>query len=102
MIHVIATINLAEGTRDLFLEEFHKLVPDVHAEDGCIEYFPTIDTVDGGAAQTKYGSNTFVVIEKWESMAALKAHAVSPHMKAYAEKAKDMISDRVIHILSPA
>ena len=58
--------------------------------------------VDAGAAQTKYGSNTFVVIEKWESMAALKAHAVSPHMKAYAEKAKDMISDRVIHILSPA
>jgi len=101
-VHIVAVITAKPGMRDDLLEAFKNNVPAVLKEDGCIEYFPTIDTVDAGAAQTKYGSNTFVVIEKWESMAALKAHAVSPHMKAYAEKAKDMISDRVIHILSPA
>jgi quinol monooxygenase YgiN len=52
--------------------------------------------------QTKYGPDTFVAIEKWESMDALKAHAAAPHMAAYAAKVKDMIATRVIHILSPA
>jgi quinol monooxygenase YgiN len=35
-------------------------------------------------------------------MAALKAHAVAPHMKAYGEKTKDLIADRAIHVLDPA
>ena len=43
-----------------------------------------------------------MVIEKWESMDALKAHGAAPHMVAYAAKTKDMIESRVIHILSPA
>ena len=43
MIHVVATIQLAAGQRDNFLEHFHRLVPLVHAEEGCIEYGPTVD-----------------------------------------------------------
>jgi quinol monooxygenase YgiN len=42
-----------------------------------------------------------VVIEKWESPEALKAHAASPHMAAYAGKTREMIATRVIHVLSP-
>jgi len=41
------------------------------------------------------------VIEKWESMEALKAHAAAPHMAAYGAKVKEMLAGRVIHILSP-
>ena len=51
---------------------------------------------------TKFGDDTFVVIEKWESPEALKAHAASPHMAAYGAKTRDMIANRVIHVLSPA
>jgi len=43
-----------------------------------------------------------VVIEKWESPEALKAHAAAPHMAVYAAKTKDLIANRVIHVLSPA
>jgi quinol monooxygenase YgiN len=43
-----------------------------------------------------------VVVEKWETADALKAHAASPHMAAYAAKVKDMIATRVIHVLTPA
>ena len=43
-----------------------------------------------------------MVIEKWASMAALRAHAAAPHMAAYGAKVKDMLASRVIHILSPA
>ena len=51
--------------------------------------------------QTAFGEDTFVVIEKWESLPALMAHAVSPHMKDYGKRSKDLIADRVIHVLSP-
>ena len=47
MIHVMATIDLRDGKRAEFLDEFHKLVPMVKAEDGCIEYGPNVD-VDTG------------------------------------------------------
>ena len=43
-----------------------------------------------------------MVIEKWESADALKAHAASPHMAAYGAKTREMIATRVIHVLSPA
>jgi quinol monooxygenase YgiN len=42
-----------------------------------------------------------VVIEKWESLAALQAHAVAPHMVAYGAKTKDMLASRMIHVLDP-
>jgi len=29
MVHVIATVELAPGTREKFLAEFRKLIPDV-------------------------------------------------------------------------
>ena len=51
--------------------------------------------------QKKWGDDTFLVIEKWESMDALKAHAAAPHMAAYGAKVKEMIAGRTIHILSP-
>ena len=43
MIHVIATIETAPGMRDDFLAAFAELVPDVRAEQGCIEYGPAVD-----------------------------------------------------------
>jgi quinol monooxygenase YgiN len=102
MIHVIALITAKPGMRDAILAEFRANVPAVHAEQGCIEYGPTIDAEGMGRIQTPVGPDTFVVIEKWESAEALKAHAAAPHMAAYAAKVKDMIANRVIHVLSPA
>jgi quinol monooxygenase YgiN len=77
-------------------------MPAVQAEDGCIEYGPAVDAEGMGAIQTAFGPDTFVVIEKWASADALKAHAKAPHMAAYAGRTKDMIANRVIHVLSPA
>lgn len=101
MIHVIAIITAKSGMRDAILKEFRANMPAVHAEKGCIEYGPAIDTPDMGRIQTQLGADTFMVIEKWESPEALKAHAAAPHMAAYAAKTKDMIANRVIHVLSP-
>ncbi|HJT06015.1 MAG TPA: antibiotic biosynthesis monooxygenase [Stellaceae bacterium] len=102
MIHVLAIITAKPGQRAAILREFHANIPAVRAEKGCIEYGPAVDAEGMGGFQTKFGPDSFVVIEKWESADALKAHAAAPHMAAYAAKTKEMIQSRVIHVLSPA
>jgi quinol monooxygenase YgiN len=102
MLHVVAVITAKPGMREAILKEFRANMPAVHAEQGCIEYGPAIDSEGIGKFQTKFGEDAFVVIEKWESPEALAAHAASPHMAAYAARTKDMIASRVVHVLSPA
>jgi quinol monooxygenase YgiN len=101
MIHVVAVITAKPGQRAAILAAFRANVPAVHAEQGCIEYGPAVDAEGAGGIQTKLGPDAFMVIEKWESLEALKAHAASPHMAAYAAKTRDLIASRVIHVLSP-
>ncbi|HUQ24744.1 MAG TPA: putative quinol monooxygenase [Burkholderiales bacterium] len=101
MIHVVAVITAKPGKRDEILKHFRANVPAVRAEKGCIEYGAAVDADPALSIQTKFGPETFVVVEKWESMDALKAHAAAPHMAAYAGKTKEHIASRVIHILSP-
>lgn len=98
MIHVLAIITTKPGKRDEVLAHFRANVPAVKAEQGCIEYGAAVDA-DGPFA--KFGADTFVVIEKWESPEALKAHAAAPHMAAYAAKTREHIANRAIHVLSP-
>ena len=100
MIHVVAIITAKPGKRAEILKNFKANVPAVHAEKGCIEYGATVDT-DGGPF-AKFGPDTFVVIEKWESMDHLKAHGASEHMKAYGAKNKDLVAERAVHVLQNA
>ena len=102
MIHVIATVDLAPRTRDAFLTEFRKLVPLVLAEAGCVEYGPTIDADTGIASQAKIGADRVVIVEKWESVAALKAHSVAPHMQAYRPTVKDYVRGMELRVLTGA
>jgi quinol monooxygenase YgiN len=99
MIHVLAIITTKSGMRAAVLDIFNANCPAVHAEDGCIEYGPTVDVADFGPMQSNLGPDTFVVVEKWASPAALTAHMAAPHMKAYGAKTKDMVAGRVIHVL---
>jgi quinol monooxygenase YgiN len=100
MIHVLAIITAKPGKRDEVLAAFRANMPAVHAEQGCIEYGPAADAEGGAGA--KYGPDTFVVIEKWESLDHLKAHAASPHMAAYGATTKDLLANREIHVCQPA
>jgi quinol monooxygenase YgiN len=101
MIHVIAVLIAKPGMRDAVLKEFRANVPNVKAEEGCIEYGAAVDAEPAPSFQTTCGADTFMVIEKWESMEALKAHAAAPHMVAYGAKVKDLLAKRQVHILSP-
>ena len=102
MVHVIAVITAKPGQRESILTHFRANVPAVRAEQGCIEYGAAVDADPALPFQTKWGSDTLLVVEKWESMEALKAHAAAPHMAAYSGKTKEYIASRAIHILQPA
>jgi len=102
MIHVVAVITAKPGKRAEILDHFRANVPAVRAEKGCIEYGAAVDADTGLKFQAPWGADTFLVIEKWESVEALKAHAAAPHMAAYGAKTRDLIASRAIHILSPA
>lgn len=97
----MAVITVKPGTRADVLVAFNNNVPNVLNEDGCIEYSATIDTVNAGPFQTSFGNDTFVVVEKWQSLDHLKAHIATPHMVAYAATVKDWLADRVIHVMNP-
>jgi quinol monooxygenase YgiN len=102
MIHVVAAITTKPGQRAAVLRLLKENVPAVLAEAGCIEYGPVVDVPDGPAFQAQLGSGSFFVIEKWDSMAALSAHIASPHMAAYANKTRELLASRAVHILTGA
>jgi len=102
MIFVIATIELVEGRRDDFLRIFHALVPKVRQESGCIEYGPTVDVETNIPSQEPARENVVTVVEKWESIEALEAHLMAPHMLEYRKTVKPMIVRTSLQVLEPA
>lgn len=102
MIFVLATVQLHAGKRQEFLEHFHRLVPFVHAEEGCIEYGPTIDVETTLKNQGPVRPDTVVIVEKWSSMEALEQHLIAPHMMDYRQKVRDLILQVNLQILTPA
>ena len=85
MLHVIATIQLAPGRRADFLKEFHALVPLVRAEEGCLEYGPTVDSPTSIPAQGVPRADVVTVIEKWASVAALLPLPLLPAVSVMSE-----------------
>ncbi len=98
MISVIASVRVKADWLLQFVEIFKANVPKVREEKGCIEYFPTID-IDSDLPMQKLDKNVVTIIEKWESMEALRAHLKTPHMLAYRDRVKEMVEDLSIKAL---
>ncbi len=101
MIYVIASIETKPGKRDAFLTEFHRNIPNVKAEQGCLEYGPTVDVKTEIKAQIPLRENTVTIVEKWESLAALQAHLVAPHMLTYRGRVKELVAGVSLQVLEP-
>lgn len=96
MIHIVAIITAKPGQRAAVLDAFADIIPTVRAEGGCLEYFVTTDLP---GADPAFGPDTVVVIEKWESPDALKAHAASEHMAAFGARIKAPCASLAVHQL---
>ena len=102
MIHVLAIITAKPGMRDRILDAFRANVDAVRAEQGCLAYQAVVDVRNAAPGFAQFGPDSFVVVEQWASLEALQAHAVAPHMKAYASQVKELTANRAIHVLEPA
>lgn len=70
-------------------DEMVRVVAASRAEAGCLEYAYGADPCDPGR---------FIVLEKWESRAALDAHFASVHMAHWQSARAELgFHDRVIH-----
>ena len=101
MINVIASVQLKPGKASEFIEIFKANIENVHAEDGCIEYYPTVD-LDADLPPQVLDDNVVTIIEKWESLEALRAHLTAPHMLSYREKVKDIVENVSLKVLQAA
>ncbi|GFO58542.1 quinol monooxygenase [Geomonas silvestris] len=101
MISVIASIRLNEGARESFLQIFNANVPAVRREDGCLEYYPAVD-VDSGIPVQRLDADIVTILEKWQSLEALRAHLAAPHMLAYKEKVAPLVKETVLKVLTSA
>ena len=98
MINVIATIRVKKGSVSDFLEIFKTTMPNVRAENGCIEYFPAVD-IDAKLPPQILDENVVTIIEKWESLEALRDHLETTHMLAYREKVKNLVAGLSLKVL---
>lgn len=101
MIYVIATVEVKAGKREAFLAEFHRNIPNVRAEKGCLEYGPTVDVKTDIKAQIPLRDNVVTIVEKWENLSALQAHLGAPHMTAYRERVKNLVVGVTLQVLEP-
>ncbi len=101
MINVIASITVKPGKREEFLDIFKSNLAAVHAEDGCVEYFPALD-VELGVPTQEMNENVVTIVEKWETLDHLKAHSVAPHMLAYKERVKDIVESVSLKVVKAA
>lgn len=102
MIHVIAFLTAQPGQRAELLAAFNANVPAVRAEEGCIEYGAAVDAAGVPESKGSVGPDTFVVVEKWQDLAALQAHGRAPHQRAFAAATKALTAGVRICILDPA
>ena len=99
MIHVLASIKVKPGKRDILLEHLNSNIPNVIKEKGCIEYNSTID-VDYQMDNQTFDKNMVTIIEKWGNFETLKNHMHAPHMLSYRNNVKVLVEYTSLKILS--
>lgn len=99
MIHVLASIKVKPGKREILIEHLKSNIPNVIKEKGCIEYNTTID-VDYHMDNQTFDENMVTIIEKWENFETLKNHMHAPHMLSYRNNVKDLVEYTSLKILA--
>ncbi len=81
-IRVIARIIARPGKEDEVKSVLSGVVKPTHQESGCLHY---------ELIQNHNKSGEFVLLEEWQSQAALDTHSNTPHLKAAEAKMESLI-----------
>lgn len=82
-VRVVAVLQALEGMGAELLTLWPWLAAEVRAEQGCLGY--DLHRVAGDP-------DRFVVLERWESLPALSAHGVSPHMQEFGGRSAALLA----------
>ena len=88
-----------ETSRAEYIAKTCAIVDTVRAEKGCCEYLLLGDAVTDWEKPQRFGDRTLWMLEKWESIEALKAHLETPHMKAFGPTVRPMRANGTFHVL---
>ena len=98
MINLVVTMIVKEGRMKDFLSECEALRPLVLREKGCIAYEYTRDVQSSIPIQEKIDPNRITLIERWESLDALKVHGDAPHMAAAGPRMQELRASVAIRV----
>lgn len=101
-VYVVAVIETKPGARADFIEIFKSNLPNVHANEGCVYYVPVVDFDSGIGAQQPLRADKMTVMEKWDSLADLKAHLGSEYMTVYRERVQDLVEGVELYVMREA
>ena len=101
MVHVIASIRVKDGCLAEYASLFKENVPNVLAENGCIQYSPCVDADTGWEVQD-LDKRRLTVVERWETMDALRAHSRAPHMVAFRARASHLVEGITLQVVRDA
>lgn len=101
-VYVLCRFDLKDDT-DIndYVTKTLSVVPLVRAENGCRFYTLLKDVKSDWDKPMRFGERTYWMVEKWDSIEALKAHIDAPHMKAFGPTVRDMRKNATFHVLEP-
>jgi len=83
MVKLIARLHTQPGKADVVAAALVELAGPSREEPGCILY---------DVCRSLSDANEVLVLEEWESQAALDAHMATPHFKAFQGKIGDALA----------
>lgn len=98
MINLVVTMIIKDGKMKEFLPLCEKLRSSVLAEKGCRAYEYTRDVASPLSIQEPLDSNRITLIERWDSLEALKIHMDAPHMKELGPSMAELRSSVVARV----
>jgi len=101
MLYVLVTMVIKEGRMQEFLALCAELRPQVLREQGCLAYDYTRETASPIGIQEPLEADRITLIERWESMDALRAHLETPHMKEAGPRMRDLRASVTARIVEP-
>ena len=99
MLHIIVTMMVKEGRMKEYLAVCEELRLLVLMEKGCQAYEYAREIASPLGIQEPIEANRITLIERWESIDALKAHMETRHMKEAGVKMKDLRSSVVARVV---
>jgi len=88
-----------DADRAEYLAKTKSVLAAVRAEPGCLEYRLLGDAETDWDRPQRFGDRTLWMLEKWCSVAELKAHLETPHMKEFGPSVRPMRTSSTFHVL---